>query len=94
MLSLLRLAYFGRGLGNDKTLQEPFLRVHLTAALAAGEGEIHVASVSDVGTVSLALWYAAVAQVWLLLLMNLLTTTLQVRSGAQVPRFVSAHVPW
>ena len=36
------LGYFGGGLGGDKDLQEPFLRAHLTAALAKGEGEIHV----------------------------------------------------
>ncbi|KAI0649020.1 acyl-CoA N-acyltransferase [Trametes meyenii] len=50
-------SYFGGGLGNDKDLQEPFLRVHLTAALAAGEGEIHVATLDDVGPVGVALWF-------------------------------------
>lgn len=50
--------YFSGGLGGDKTLQEPFLHAHLTAALAAGEGEIHVVAVDGVGPVGVALWYA------------------------------------
>ncbi|KAI0671831.1 hypothetical protein C8Q78DRAFT_1128996 [Trametes maxima] len=37
-------SYFGGGLGNDKELQEPFLR-------------IHIATLDDVGPVGVALWF-------------------------------------
>ncbi|KAL1949595.1 hypothetical protein VTO73DRAFT_8476 [Trametes versicolor] len=49
--------YFAGGLGGDKALQEPFLLAHLTAALAAGEGEIHVVALDGVGPVGVALWF-------------------------------------
>ena len=48
--------YFDGGLGGDKDLQEPFLRAHLTAALAKGEGEIHVGELPDVGVVGVTIW--------------------------------------
>lgn len=51
------LEYFAGGLGGDKALQEPFLLAHLTAALAAGEGEIHVVALDGVGPIGVALWY-------------------------------------
>ena len=50
------LGYFGGGLGGDKDLQEPFLRAHLTAALAKGEGEIHVGELPEVGVVGVTIW--------------------------------------
>ncbi|RPD60188.1 hypothetical protein L226DRAFT_535116 [Lentinus tigrinus ALCF2SS1-7] len=50
-------SYFGGGLGGNKDLQEPFLRAHLTAALAKGEGEIHVGELPEVGVVGVTLWF-------------------------------------
>ncbi|KAI0831938.1 hypothetical protein BC628DRAFT_1350649 [Trametes gibbosa] len=48
---------FGAGLGNDKSLQEPFILAHLNAALVSGEGQVHVAELPGVGVAGVAVWF-------------------------------------
>ncbi|KAI0359757.1 hypothetical protein OH77DRAFT_1517373 [Trametes cingulata] len=49
--------FFGSGLAGDKSLQEPILKAHMTAAIVKGEGEIHVAELPGVGVAGVAVWF-------------------------------------
>lgn len=48
--------YFSSGLAKDRSLQEPFLRAHMTGALVDGAGEVHIAELPDIGVVGVSVW--------------------------------------
>ncbi|KAI0667418.1 acyl-CoA N-acyltransferase [Trametes maxima] len=50
-------SYFSGGFAKDKSLQEPALRAHMTAALVEGDGEVHVAELPDVGVAGVTVWF-------------------------------------